>query len=494
MNGKQLKNSILQWAIQGKLVPQDPNDEPASVLFEKIRAEKARLVKEGKLKKKDLDVKPIAEDEIPFEIPESWEWCRLKDLVTFIGGYAYDSQSFISLSEYQVLRLGNIKNDLILLDVNPVFIPQELAEYTQRFKCKLGDILITMTGTRKKRDYFYSVLIGEKQKDLFVNQRVGCLRAYEKQVSNWLIKAIKTETVLQEVFQYETGTANQGNLGAENILNVLVPLPPLPEQHRIVAKIEELMPLVEKYGAAQETLDDWNQALPEKLKKSILQEAIQGKLVPQDPADEPASVLLERIREEKKRLVKEGKLKKKDVEGSTIFRGDDNKYYEQINGEVLQIEIDIDFPVTWEVARLSQICRLSDGEKKEGEYVCLDAKFLRGKTSGVILPQGKYVSEGDNIILVDGENSGEVFTAPCNGYMGSTFKQLWVSAEMHLPFVLHFIQSHKDHLRNSKKGAAIPHLNKDIFYNLLIGLPPIEEQARISDKIEELYSHLQFAK
>lgn len=161
---------------------------------------------------------------------------------------------------------------------------------------------------------------------------------------------------------------------------------------------------------------------------------------------------------------------------------------------MIQIETDIDFPVSWEVARLSQICRLSDGEKKEGEYVCLDAKFLRGKTAGVILPQGKYVSKGDNIILVDGENSGEVFTVPCDGYMGSTFKQLWVSAEMHLPFVLHFIQFHKDYLRNSKKGAAIPHLNKDIFYNLLIGLPPVEEQAKISDKIKELYSHLQFAK
>ena len=122
--------------------------------------------------------------------------------------------------------------------------------------------------------------------------------------------------------------------------------------------------------------------------------------------------------------------------------------------------------------------------------MCLDAKFLRGKTAGVILPQGKFVSAGENIILVDGENSGEVFTVPCDGYMGSTFKQLWVSTEMHLPFVLHFIQSHKDHLRNSKKGAAIPHLNKDIFYNLLVGVPPIGEQKRITAKIVELYSHL----
>ena len=139
---------------------------------------------------------------------------------------------------------------------------------------------------------------------------------------------------------------------------------------------------------------------------------------------------------------------------------------------------------------MANVCRLTDGEKKQGKHICLDAKYLRGKSSGDFLDKGKFVTTGDNIILVDGENSGEVFTVPCDGYMGSTFKQLWVSAEMHLPFVLYFIQFYKDRLRNSKKGAAIPHLNKDIFYNLLIGVPPITEQARIASKIEELYSNL----
>ena len=139
---------------------------------------------------------------------------------------------------------------------------------------------------------------------------------------------------------------------------------------------------------------------------------------------------------------------------------------------------------------MADVCRLTDGEKKQGKHICLDAKYLRGKSSGEFMDKGKFVTTGDNIILVDGENSGEVFTIPCDGYMGSTFKQLWVSAEMHLPFVLYFIQFYKDRLRNSKKGAAIPHLNKDIFYNLLIGVPPITEQARIASKIEELYSDL----
>ena len=470
MTAQQLKNTILQEAIEGRLVPQDPNDEPASILLERIRVEKERLVKEGKLKKKDLEVKPISEDEIPFEIPESWEWVRLKDVVSFIGGYAYDSQSFISSSKYQVLRLGNIKNDSILLNVNPVFISQELAQETQRFSCMNCDILITMTGTRKKRDYFYSVLVDDTHKDLFVNQRVGCLRPYDKSLSKWLIIILKTETVLQQVFQYETGTANQGNLGAENILKTLFPIPPIAEQKRIVAKIEELLPKVEKYGKAQEELNKLNEELPERLKKSILQEAIEGRLVPQDPNDEPASVLLDKIRVEKKQLVKAGQLKKKDLEEKPISED----------------EIPFEIPESWECVKLSCISSLLDGEKRDGNYVCLDAKYLRGKSTGDIVSKGKFVKRNDNIILVDGENSGEVFTVPCDGYMGSTFKQLWVSESLFLPYILYCIRFYKDILRNSKKGAAIPHLNKDIFNNLIIGIPPLAEQKRIVAKIEEL--------
>ena len=227
-----------------------------------------------------------------------------------------------------------------------------------------------------------------------------------------------------------------------------------------------------------------------KLKKSILQEAIQGKLVPQDPNDEPASVLLERIRDEKAKLLKEGKLKKKDIVDSVIFKGDDGKYYEQRNGANVQVDSVYDFPNSWEVVRLSHLCTLIDGEKKEGQYICLDAKYLRGKSIGAKINKGKFVSKGDNIILVDGENSGEVFTAPIDGYMGSTFKQLWVSKAVYLPYVLFFIQFYKDLLRNTKRGAAIPHLNKELFYSLLIGIPPYQEQERIVAKIDEIFKNL----
>ena len=226
--------------------------------------------------------------------------------------------------------------------------------------------------------------------------------------------------------------------------------------------------------------------LAKQLPKSILQEAIQGKLVPQIAEEGTSQELLEQIRAEKQKLVKEGKLKKSALNDSVIFRGDDNKYYEQIGNTISEVEVAFEFPNSWSIARLSTICQLTDGLKTTGKQCLLDAKYLRGKSSETIIEQGKLVCKGDNIMLVDGENSGEVFTVPQYGYMGSTFKQLWISSSMYEPYVLAFIQFYKETLRNSKKGAAIPHLNKELFYGLIIGIPSLQEQRRIVQKIEQL--------
>lgn len=163
-----------------------------------------------------------------------------------------------------------------------------------------------------------------------------------------------------------------------------------------------------------------------------------------------------------------------------------NRYYEKVGGEASILEADCIFPDSWAAVRLGDICWLADGEKCFGAYPCLDAKYLRGKSSPTMMNNGKFVHKGDNIILVDGENSGEVFSVPEDGYMGSTFKQLLVASAMYIPYVLCFIRFYKEELRNSKKGAAIPHLNKDIFYSLIIGIPPFEEQQRIIEKVEAL--------
>ena len=224
----------------------------------------------------------------------------------------------------------------------------------------------------------------------------------------------------------------------------------------------------------------------EQLRKSILQLAIQGKLVKQDPNDEPASVLLERIRAEKQRLIKEGKIKK-DKGDSIIFKGDDNCHYEKIGSEVKNIddEIDFDLPDGWEYIRLCTVCWLDDIKKSVGEKLpYLDAKTLRGKTDLTYLDEGKIVDVNTKVILVDGENSGEVFDVPFKGYMGSTFKVLGVSEYFNLQYLNTILDFYKDVFRGNKIGAAIPHLNKNLFKSLIIGLPPIKEQERIVEEIK----------
>ena len=278
----------------------------------------------------------------------------------------------------------------------------------------------------------------------------------------------------------------QPSLSMETIRKLLIPIPPLKEQKCISLKLSEALPLVEKYSKVQEEQNQLNVEIQYLLKKSILQEAIQGKLVPQIAEEGTAQELLEQIKTEKEKLVKDGKLKKSALTDSVIFKGDDNKYYERINGQIIEIELPFEYPNNWSVLRLKDICQLIDGEKRNGKDICLDAKYLRGKSSATIVEKGKFVYAGDNIILVDGENSGEVFTVPQDGYVGSTFKQLWLSSAMWKPYILAFILFYKEELRNSKRGAAIPHLNKELFYNLLIGIPPLAEQQRIAERVNEL--------
>ena len=493
MNGKQLKNSILQWAIQGKLVPQDPNDEPASVLLERIREEKARLVKEKKIKKDKNEsiiyrgednsyyekflatgeVKCI-DEEIPFEIPQGWEWCRMG----CIGDWGAGATPAKGNSEYYGgnilwLRTGELNNGVVY-DTEIKITEKALRECSLRLN-KVGDVLIAM----------YGATIGKVAiagNEMTSNQ--ACCACTPLGVFNYYLFYYLMGSQTDFIKKGEGGA--QPNISREKLISHLMPIPPLNEQYRMVEQIQRILPLIERYSANQNAQDRLNAEINEKLKKSILQEAIQGKLVPQFVEEGTAQELLEQIKQEKQKLVKEGKQKKSALTDSVIFKGDDNKYYEQINGQAVQIECDYDFPYSWSLVRLSSICSLIDGEKKEGQQLCLDAKFLRGKSAGEYQQRGKFVHKGDNIILVDGENSGEVFTVPCDGYMGSTFKQLWVSSAMHLPYVLNFILFYKELLRKSKRGAAIPHLNKEIFYSLIIGIPPYREQQRISVRIDEL--------
>ena len=368
---------------------------------------------------------------------------------------------------------------------NTKFISEEEHKILSARCCpEYGDLLISKVGTTG----IPLIIDTDKEFSIFVS--LALIKFFPNHIdSKFLIHLINSPLVQEQVKRDTRGVGNK-NWVLTAISNTLLAIPPLVEQKRIVSKIEKIMPIADKYEKSQEALDRLNTEIYDKLKKSVLQEAIQGKLVPQDSNDEPASVLLERIKKEKAKLFKDGKLKKKDLVDSVIFNGEDNKYYEIIDGNTTLVDSAFDFPVSWQVVRLRSICLLSDGVKQTGSQVCLDAKYLRGKSSPTYLQQGKFVEKGDNIILVDGENSGEVFTAPIDGYMGSTFKQLWISSNLHLPYVLAFIRYYKDELRNSKKGAAIPHLNKDIFNNLIIGIPPYDEQVRIVNMLNSITSSM----
>ena len=496
MNGKQLKNSILQWAIQGKLVPQDPNDEPASVLLERIRAEKARLVKEKKIKKdknesiiyrgednsyyeKFLATREVKciDEEIPFEIPATWEWCRLLSIVSLLGDGIHGTPEYSEGGSVYFINGNNLFDGQILIKPDTKTVSKEEAVKHSRLLNE-STVLVSINGTIGNIAFYSgeNVILGKSA--CYFNLLNGIERKYIKIV-------LQTDYFLEYTKRVATGSTIK-NVPLSGMRNVLIPIPPKDEQQVIIDKLSSLKLLIEKFNIEQSQLNKLNAELRSVLKKSILQEAIQGKLLPQITEEGTAQELLEQIRQEKKRLVKEGKLKKSALLDSIIYKGDDNKYYERINGQIIEIELSFEYPNSWAVLRLKDICQLIDGEKKNEKGICLDAKYLRGKSSAIIVEKGKFVYTGDNIILVDGENSGEVFTVPQDGYMGSTFKQLWLSSAMWKPYILAFILFYKEDLRNSKRGAAIPHLNKELFYNLPIGIPPYQEQQRIAKRINKL--------
>ena len=245
---KELKNCILQLAVQGKLVPQDPLDEPAEVLLKKIRIEKERLIKEKKIKKEKA-LREISDDEKPFELPSGWQWIRLGDCIQFINGYAFKSNTYVKNSSNQLIRLGNVKNERLIIDSKEVFIPDEIANQCSNYLIKPQDILVTMTGTRNKRDYFFTYKITEDDvasRNLYLNQRVGLIRNYIVEQNNYFNIALKANYILDKIFESETGTANQGNIGAKAISDLVIGLPPLSEQKRIVEKVDSLMTLCDE--------------------------------------------------------------------------------------------------------------------------------------------------------------------------------------------------------------------------------------------------------
>ena len=422
------------------------------------------------------------DEEVPFEIPKGWEWCRLNDLALYRKGpfgSSLTKSMFVAKSNQSVKvyeQKNAIQKDFRLGDY---YISKEKFEAMQSFIVKPNDIIVSCAGTIGE-----TYLLPLEAPVGIINQALMRVTLFDLSMAKYW-QMYFAYMLLNEAQMKGAGSAIKNIPPFEYLKAVLVPVPPLSEQNRLVERYNLLLSLIAKYESEADKLNCLNLNIYDKLKKTVLQEAIQGKLVQQIAEEGTAQKLLEQIKTEKQKLVKEGKLKKSALSDSIIFRGDDNKYYEQIGSEVTEIELPFDFPSSWSIARLNAVCQLTDGLKTTGKQCLLDAKYLRGKSSETIVEQGKLVYKGDNIMLVDGENSGEVFIVPQDGYMGSTFKQLWISSSMHEPYVLAFIQFYKETLRNSKKGAAIPHLNKELFYGLIIGIPPLQEQRRIVLKIEQ---------
>ena len=417
------------------------------------------------------------DEEIPFEIPATWEWCRLLSIVSLLGDGIHGTPEYSEGGSVYFINGNNLFDGQILIKPDTKTVSKEEAVKHSRLLNE-STVLVSINGTIGNIAFYSgeNVILGKSA--CYFNLLNGIERKYIKIV-------LQTDYFLEYTKRVATGSTIK-NVPLSGMRNVLIPIPPKDEQQVIIDKLSSLKLLIEKFNIEQSQLNKLNAELRSVLKKSILQEAIQGKLLPQITEEGTAQELLEQIRQEKQRLVKEGKLKKSALLDSIIYKGDDNKYYERINGQIIEIELSFEYPNSWAVLRLKDICQLIDGEKKNEKGICLDAKYLRGKSSAMIVEKGKFVYTGDNIILVDGENSGEVFTVPQDGYMGSTFKQLWLSSAMWKPYILAFILFYKEDLRNSKRGAAIPHLNKELFYNLPIGIPPYQEQQRIAKRINKL--------
>ena len=517
MTAQQLKNSILQMAVQGKLVPQDPNDEPASVLLERIRAEKERLIKEKKIKReknpsvifKGADNTPYEKigdevrslaDEIPFDIPDSWEWCRFSSLITLLSGTSYQKNDVCN-SGIRILRGGNIQSYKLILEDSDVFLPLEYLDEEKNIQP--GDtILVASTGSKS--------VIG---KPAFVdkeypNTQIGAFlriaRPIDPIIADYIALIFETEYYREHIRHSVQGT-NINNIKAEYIENLLIPLPPHEEQVRVLAKLSGLEPALVQYDNVENTLQSLNASFPEALKKSILQEAVQGKLVPQDPSDEPAEALLERIRAEKQRLIKEGKIKK-DKHESVIFRRD-NSHYEKRGFEEVCIDDEIPFeiPDSWMWARLKSLGYTQTGNTPSTSHPEYRGGYIPFITpgdiaGGIIDYENQGLSEvGKDVARVC--PAGSILQVCIGGSIGKAALSVYevafnqqinaispvvVSGKYVLAAVTSFM--FLSAMKESAGGTATPILNRTLWDKMLIPLPPLNEQNRIVSTIEQLFS------
>ena len=507
MTAQQLKNSILQMAVQGKLVPQDPNDEPASVLLERIRAEKERLIKEKKIKReknpsvifKGADNTPYEKigdevrslaDEVPFDIPNSWEWVRL-------GSIVYNRGQISPSTDFCYIDIGSIDNKKQKLNPTDTVIAPDKAPSRARKLVDKGDVLYSTV-----RPYLHNMCIVDRDFSCIPIASTGfaVLTCHAELCNKFLFYYMMSP----DFDAYANNTDNAKGvaypaINDDRLYKALIPIPPLGEQFRIVSAIESVDASIRDYGAKEEALRALNGSFPERLKKSILQEAVQGKLVPQDQSDEPAEALLERIRAEKQRLIKEGKIKK-DKHESVIFRRD-NSHYEKRGSEEVCIddELPFDIPSTWMWSRLSSIVTvLGDGIHGTPVY---SANGTTAFINGNNLQDGKIVIKPDTKRVTDEEASKhkrcltkDTVLLSINGTIGNVafydgehvilgksacyFNLLSGVSKEYVRLVLETDYFEK-YAVSVATGTTIKNVPLAGMRNLLVPIPPTAEQAKI---------------
>ena len=525
MNGKQLKNSILQWAIQGKLVPQDPNDEPASVLLDKIRQEKERLIKEKKIKRdKNASIIYRGEDnsyyekmlatgevkcideEIPFEVPKGWEWCRVSAVSCSIvdGDHMPPPKSFQGIP---FIVISNITMGYLDLNTSRYVPESYFRTLSQERVPQVGDILFSVTGS-----YGIAVRINTNCKFCF-QRHIALIRPMSIN-SEYLEFLLNSAFIKKQCDTVATGMA-QKTVGIDSLRKLIIPIPPTQEQGSIVAKLKLLMPLVRKYSIMQEKLDRLDANIKDRLYNSILQDAIKGwptcpklyKFCHRDSRDN-AIVLLEQIKTEKQKLVKEGKLKKSTLNDSIIFRGDDNRYYEKIGKKCVDIteEIPFSIPANWKWVRIRDVFQLNP--KNEADDETLAAFIPMEKVSagyksdftfdlvkwGNIKKGFTHFANGDvafaKITPCFQNRKSAIFHGLPNG-IGAGTTELKVlrpyGNTIGRWYLLYFLESPYFIDEATFKGTANQQrIVVGYLENKLFPLPPRKQQQRIVEKIEQL--------
>ena len=514
MDTKALRQKILDLAIRGKLVPQDPNDEPASVLLERIREQKQQMVKEGKLKKKDIKndsvifvgednlhyekfadgtVKCI-EDEIPFEVPEGWEWTRLGNLCAAIQ-YGL-SNSAEPEGSYKFLRITDIQNGMVNWDT----VPFTRTSDPNTYLLKSGDIVFARTGATVGKSF----LITETPYPSVYASYLIRIRLLGNLPSEYIYQFFDSACYWSQITDKSVGVG-QPNCNGTSLKELLIPLPPINEQLRIIPTVQKLLEYVTEIDTEEKTL----MSIITAVKSKILDLAIRGKLVPQDPDDEPASILLESIRAEKEELIKQGKIKRNKKE-SFVFKGEDNSYYEKIESVIRCINSEIPFkiPDGWAYERLGNICSVARGGSPRPieNYLTDDENGLNWIKIGDTEQGGKYIFSTKEKIRSDGLNKtryvhcgdflltnsmsfGRPYILKTDGCIHDGWLVIGdVETVFNQDFLYYMLSSSAMYnaLSILAAGSTVKNLKSDSVKSLIVPIPPLEEQQAIATQVETL--------